>query len=385
MGIFSSIFGKKEATKTGKNVVEEQAQVVETAPSFQKQRPVLSNKRGYADPNGLFPSDLVMLSVAENYKTNATDYPRYLTIEYGIANPYKALQELAANGFLRESTAVETLPSLKVAELKEIAEKLQITCKKQKAPLIEAISAVDEALVAQFIPVRTWKITEAGQTALNFNKYISYFLDRHEYSLSEAGIDIWEVNKYLHNHPKMLYRDVIWRLLNDRENKYSIDLQTQDTNKSYNAHEYSNCYRFMALFLEEEKKYPQAAEFYFQYIFKLINIRAGVSFLNSYEFYLHTKDKKYFNEGLERFYQDCQLYPFQKTDLFRLKEECNWDENAFMDAMQKGFERAGDTGIMSLEQTVDFVIYELNGDTDKSHDLCIKAAKNVSKQIKLKK
>ena len=114
---------------------------------------------------------------------------------------------------------------------------------------------------------------------------------------------------------------------------------------------------------------------YFQYLFKRINIHAGLQLLRSYA--LFKGDKKYQNEAIKRYYDDIQLYPFHKTELLRLINELEIEGDAVREAMITSFKRAKDTGIMTEQEAADFVILELNGDGDKSRDLADKLAKRA--------
>ena len=94
MGLFSSLFGKKDNDKV-KAAVNFEAKKEEST-----LKPTLHLK-GKPDVNGLYPSELVMLSYAEKYKTNETNFPAYLTNTYEIANPVKMLKSLQSKGFIR--------------------------------------------------------------------------------------------------------------------------------------------------------------------------------------------------------------------------------------------------------------------------------------------
>jgi len=137
----------------------------------------------------------------------------------------------------------------------------------------------------------------------------------------------------------------------------------------------------MGLFIEEEgKSFVNAADFYFQYIFKRINIHAGLQLLKSYQ--LFKNDKKYQSETIVRFYDDIQLYPFHKAELLRLIDELEVSDSMIKDTMIHSFIRARDFGIMSESETADFVSLELSGEGDKSKDLAIRAAQRAVKKIR---
>ncbi|MBQ8288576.1 MAG: SAP domain-containing protein [Clostridia bacterium] len=374
MSIFSSIFGKKD-----NNV-----KVIVSTPGLEKAFPVDTSKlhlKGTPDVNGLYPSELVMLAVAEKYNTMETNFPSYFMNNYEIANPAKMLKNLQSKGYIEVGSSKDSLGNFKLPELKEIATFLGITVKGKKADIISRLSEVEEEHLAQFVKERNWKLTDSGQEALKANPYIQYFLEKHPYNVAEVGIDIWTVNKEFVKNPKRPFRDIIYKQLNDRMNNASIALQKDPARGSSNSYQYCECYRLMSLFVEEEgKSYINAADLYFQYIFKRINIHAGIQLLMNYS--LFKNDKKYQNEMVERYYDDIQLYPFHKTELLRLIDELGIDGGAVREALITSFKRAKDTGIMTENEIADFVILELNGESDKSRDLADKLVKKAIKRIR---
>ena len=63
-----------------------------------------------------------MLAVAERYKTTETNFSDYFMRKYEIINPLKMLKSLQTRGFIDVGSPIDMLPSLKVAELKDINE-----------------------------------------------------------------------------------------------------------------------------------------------------------------------------------------------------------------------------------------------------------------------
>lgn len=368
MGVFSSLFGKKE--KGINTPTPETNRGATKIPTF--------HLKGKPDANGLYPSELVMLAVAERYSTTETKFPGYLSYTYEVANPLKMLKDLQARGFLKIGSPIDALPNLKLSELKEIASSLSIAAKGNKADIVSQLSEVDEEQLGKYVENRLWKRTESGETALKANPYIQYFLDKHNYNISEVGVDIWFVNEELVKDPKRPYRDIIYRQLNNQMNKASIAIQKNPMSGTANTHKYCECYRMMSLFVEEEKSYANAADLYFQYLFKRINISAGLQLLINYQ--LFKNDKKHQSDSIMQYYDNIQLYPFHRTEILRLIDELNISGNEIRNALITSFVRAGDSGIMSVEEAADFVILELSGDIDEAKDLSDKLAKRAVKK-----
>ena len=374
MSIFSVLFGKKkDETPTVKSSVPKTANITaEATPNL--------HLRGKADSNGLYPSELVMLAVAERYKTTETNLSDYFMRKYEIINPLKMLKSLQARGFIDVGSPIDMLPSLKVAELKEIALGVGLEIKGKKADIVSALSNVAPDKIDGFIKERKWKLTERGQVALKQNPYIQYFLDAHEYDITMVGITIWTVNEDFAKDTKRPYRDVIYRQLNDRMNEACIAFQKNPMSGTANTHQYCECYRLMGLFIEEEgKSYINASDLYFQYIYKWINIHEGMRLLTSYK--LWQNDKAQQKELIEHFYDGIKLAPYQRSELLRLIDKLDLNGEALRKALITSFERAKDSGIMTPKETADFIIYELSGEIEKSMDIANKMAKKAVKRI----
>ena len=81
MGILSLLFGKKTAIQS--------KPMQQSGLKKEKQSIPTLHLKGKPDANGLYPSELVMLAVAEKFTILETNYPKYLTYTYEIVNPLK--------------------------------------------------------------------------------------------------------------------------------------------------------------------------------------------------------------------------------------------------------------------------------------------------------
>lgn len=129
MSLFSALFGKKKNEVAAVTITTSipTNTTTEASPSF--------HLRGKPDSNGLYPSELVMLAVAERYKTTETNFSNYFLQKYEIANAPKMLKSLHSRGFLEIGSPVDMLPSLKVPELKELAAAIGVAVKGKKQTL----------------------------------------------------------------------------------------------------------------------------------------------------------------------------------------------------------------------------------------------------------
>ena len=266
MGILSSVFGKK-----GNN------QKPAANPSLSKleiMKGVSKKLKGEPDANGLYPSELVMLSLAERYKVDETDYPKYLSNKYEIENPVKMLKNLCSRGFIKVGSPMDILPSYTLPELKELAASLGATVKGNKADIIVQLSEIGDSRLREVVTDRPWKLTQTGDKALKDNLYIQFFLEKHPYDLNIVGVNIWTVNEEYVKNPKRSYRDIIFHQISKKQFKDSVGIQKNPL--SGNTYEYCECFRLMGLFMEEEgKSFSSAADYYFQYLYRRQHCASG--------------------------------------------------------------------------------------------------------------
>lgn len=376
MGLFDKLFknnSSEEKVKISTSISEQKKDRPSNTPQF--------HTRGKPDDYGLYPSELVMLAVAEKYKVSGANFPGYLTYTYEVSNPLKTLKNLQSKGFLEEGSPKDALPGLKIPELKEIAASLGVVVKGKKADIVKQLSEIDEEQLSAYVKERTWKLTESGHAELDANPYIQFFLDKHPYELTTVGVDLWTVNADCVKNPKRPYRDIIYRQLNNEMNKASRTFQKNSMSGTADTYKYCECLRVMGLFIEEEgKSYTNASDLYFQYLFNRINLHAGLQLLESYK--LFKNNKEYQDKAIARFYDDIQLYPFHRAELLRLIDELDIDGEAIREALIASFKRAQFSGIMSENEAADFIIFEMNGETDKSREYADDIANKAVNKIK---
>ena len=211
MSFLSKLFSSKD------NVSQQGAYVrpnIAPIPSVNNAGAVFHLK-GKPDAEGLYPGELVMLAVAEKYKTTESKFPGYLMHDYEIANPPKVLNDLYGRGYLEYGKLSDSLGTFKLQELKDIASALGVPASGKKADIIERISGADEQQLGAYVKERTWKLTDKGKNELKANPYVTYFLEKHTYSVKEVGIDIWTINAEFVKDPKRPYRDYIYRQLDN--------------------------------------------------------------------------------------------------------------------------------------------------------------------------
>lgn len=374
MGILSALFGakakKKDESLPNKVSVNTQGKVTDNRKRI---------FRGVADVNGLYPSELIMLAVAEKYATDDTNYPGYLSSAFEVMNPSKVLHELHAKGYLETSSSKDVLPDYTISDLKSLAASLNVQVKGKKADIISQLSQIDDKQIDNLVKKRKWKLTDKGISAINSNRYISYFLEKYKSDPFEIGVDIWSVNRDIVNNPRQPFRDVIYRQMNEKVNEAALEIMKNPMGGSYATHYYCDCTRAMALFLEEEKSYENAADMYFEYIFRYINIQNGLQFLISYKLLKGNRQAQ--KDLVEKFGTKAQLYDFQRKELLRFIDNLDKSNEDIRNMMIICFRRSGDSGIMEPDEVADYLFLALSGNDDAASNICKKAAMRATKKI----
>ncbi len=351
MGIFKSLFGSKKPNITMQTI-----------------RPQVESS-SVAVPNNI--KEVVMLIYSENYSVDEKKYPQYLRNKYGIGFPNETISDLVKKGYIRPSTAVETLPHLKGTDLKAIATEFGVKASGKKEELCERLSErVSEEKLSSAFTDRYWKITEAGKAFIENNKFIEFFLEEHPYTFDEISMDIKSYAKLFSGKTKGSVRDVIWGELNRR----SIDdYKTAVTKGEFVP--YCNLLRFMARFLEEEKNYIEALEIYLRYIHYRVNFAAGLTAIQYYSF---LED---FDDAANLFFSNAQIYPFIANDIHNISVECGFDSAMLKNFMLDSFAKEKDIGMLNASTLADFVMCGLNGDGDGQLNICKRALKSSKHKI----
>lgn len=319
--------------------------------------------------------DLVLLSLAEDYKVGEIKYPDYLRSRYGIGFPNEKFQKLEKSGYIRPSTPIEALPHLKATELKAIATKLGIKTSGKKEELCERIaeSSSEEALSSD-VPERYWIVTEKGKSLLDQNKHISFYMEKHPYYFESVGLDINAYSKLFSGNSAGQVRDVIWGEFNRR----SVDYYTKGMTKG-EFRDYCELLHTMSLFLEEENRHKDALAMYMRYLHYRANFDAGLSAIRYYSL------MKKVDDATETLYRNTEILPFIASEVQMMSDACEFDSNQLHAFMRDAFSKENDTGIFSPTELADFVMYGLNGDRDGQKKICQAAMRKAAKQLPKRK
>ena len=319
--------------------------------------------------------DLVLLSLARDFKVGETKYPDYLRSRFGIGFPYERIQKLEKNGLIRPSTAIEALPHLKATELKSVAAKMGLKASGKKEELCERIAEnVTEDIIGTDVPVRYWVVTEKGKSLLEDNKYISFYMEKHPYSLENIGLDINTYSKLFSGNLSGRVRDIVWGEFNRRTADYYTKGMTKGEFKDY-----CELLRTMALFLEEENRHKDALAMYMRYIHYRSNFDAGLSAIRYYSLL------KKVDDAADMLYLNTEILLFIAKDIQTMSTGCGFDSNQLYVFMKEVFSKEYDTGVFSPAELADLVMCGLNGDQDGQKKICKVAMKSAAKKLSKKK
>ncbi len=156
--------------------------------------------------NGLYPAEILLLSYCSKYPNPTKGYPGFWWFEYGVRDVGGALRSLESRGFLRWSTAAESLNELKIPELKAALSALGAPVTGKKAELIQRLQGATEEQLSPFIPQRRYALTPLGRQELDENEYVLYMhrLPGKTIEVSHGGpsFNLWTVNRQLAGQTK---------------------------------------------------------------------------------------------------------------------------------------------------------------------------------------
>lgn len=328
-----------------------------------------------ADISTRKPSDqiqnLVLLSIAESFRVDEKKYPDYLRLRFGIGFPNEVFKSLENSGYLRRSTAIETLPHMKATELKSIAAQFGLKSSGTKDDICVRIAEiVTEKALAQFVPDRYWITTETGKAQLEANPYISFYTSKHTYSWDAVGLDINTYAKLFSGKATGRVRDIIWQYFN----RSSMDLYNNGITKG-DFNDYTEMLHTMALFLEEENRHQDALALYMRYIYYRANFEASLS-----AFRYYSVDKNVDNAA-DIVFRYAEILPYHANEIIDISNCCGFDSKQLQSFIQEAFSKEQDQGIFSPSELTEFVMFGLNGDQNGQKRICRSAMLLAAKKL----
>jgi hypothetical protein len=196
--------------------------------------------------NGLLPGEILLIDWISG-KNRKAQFPRYFETTYGI-DAQRSLNTLLKEGYLKEASAIESLSSLKIPELKEILKSNGLKVSGKKTDLIARIGEhCTEKEIETLIESRMLQITDKGDNVLT--EY--YFIVPAHRNDSKDGV--YNVANAIRHVNKLDYKpnngDISWALFQksyaDHAGKFQYGLMRNDI-------------RHMAAQMESEEKYKDS-------------------------------------------------------------------------------------------------------------------------------
>lgn len=202
-------------------------------------------KNAIASKHGLYPHEVLVLDYSRVYYTEGNSYPGFWWYRYGVRDVDKCLRFLFDRGFLKVGDLQSAIALENATVLKEELKKYGLKVSGKKDELVQRLIAEvpHDELNSRFVK-RTYQLTELGKQALEEEGYVPYI---HRHTLED--LDIWSLNRIVHEPPYMPYRDKVWGYLNKRSMEHF-------TARNFGL--YRNCKHHMSTFLMEENKIRDA-------------------------------------------------------------------------------------------------------------------------------
>lgn len=202
-------------------------------------------KNANISKHGLYPHEVLILDYAGSYFTEGNSFQGFWWYRYGVRDVDKCLRSLLDRGFLQVGNLQSAIEKENATVLKSELKNHGLKVSGKKGELVQRLMAAvsHEERNSRFAK-RTYQLTELGKKALEEEGYVPYI---HRHPMED--LDIWSLNKIIHEPPYMSYRDKIWGYLNKRSIEH------------FSAGDfglYRNCRYHMYLFLMEEKRLKDA-------------------------------------------------------------------------------------------------------------------------------
>lgn len=364
MGLLKSLFGKKEADNDKKadyKVTIKQNSAVEV-------RSVAHDNMSSSKSK---VQELVMVALSEQYKVGEDKYPDYMRSEYEIGFPSEVFKTLEKKGYIRQSSAAEALPYLKVADLKEIASEHDLKVTGKKDDLCARINeSLTETEIAPHIKDRYWKRTDQGNMFLKENSFISFYLEKHEYHLTNIGLDVFSFSKLYEKPFNGSVKDRLW----GEFNRLSMDFYAKAMSEG-DFQNYCETLHIMALFLKEEGRYKDALAQYMRYLYYRANFKAALPALQ------HYGSIGFVDNDSIVLYVDVEILPYIAQEILSISAGCGFDSSQLESFMLNAFSKEQDTGIFTPQELTELTMLGLNGDREGQKRICVKVMKAALKKL----
>lgn len=178
---------------------------------------------------------------------NPDDYPRWMSYECDIKNPYKMINALIQSCYLETSNQEQTLNMVSTSDLKEILKNNGIKEPKRRKDLIQTL--LQNVDISSIDLPKVYVSTKKGKD----------FVDAHRELLDAGKLKRFSITIEQYYEKKnslpgyMKFNDTVWAILCDKSYEYTL-------NKNFGYMQ--NAFLYMAEFLSDEKKYCESLKYY---------------------------------------------------------------------------------------------------------------------------
>lgn len=173
-------------------------------------------KTSYPSSRGLYVAEIMLLEYCSrgSYPKPKNGYPGLWWFEFGIRDVGHALASLQDRGFIRLTVGANSLRSLTVAQLKDLAAEYGVECSGKKADIInQIVETIPVERLRTHDDLIKYELTETGKDELEENAYVPYMC-KHSHKTTEDGrfgktFNVWDVNKLLHDKDISKWREII--------------------------------------------------------------------------------------------------------------------------------------------------------------------------------
>lgn len=311
--------------------------------------------------HGLYPHEVLVLDYAGSYYMEGNSFQGFWWYRYGVRDVDKCLHSLLDRGFLQVGNLQSAIEKETATVLKEELKNHGLKVSGKKDELVQRLMTEipHEELNSRFTK-RTYQLTELGKQVLEEESYVPYI---HRQTLED--LDIWSLNRIIHEPPYMPYRDKIWGYLNKRSMEHFV---VRDFGL------YRNCRHHMSTFLMEEKKIKDALGMLSEVVYYDLS---GLS--NNY-------DPELLGIYAQNFfpYKDSTvtMAPGITSEVIHCQKELDLTDDELKTAMLDRMNRlSAPLHLFTPEECADIVLMESSGDTEALTKMYAKAKRRFKQKF----
>lgn len=173
-------------------------------------------KISYPSKGGLYVAEILLLQYCSygNYPHPRQGYPGFWWFDYGIRNVGAALASLESRGYIEYASAIDSLQSMTVPQLRDLANSYGLKLGGKKADVIAGIVGnIPADSLEIYVTDRKYRLTQKGEEELAANIYVPLMHNAPdktiEGSMYGEEFNVWSINRILGENDFQDYASVI--------------------------------------------------------------------------------------------------------------------------------------------------------------------------------